>query len=187
MADDIASAGKPELGVTITGLDGVLAKADVSAEGRAILYSMITKMTLAIRALAMQKIRQRSRATMRSIQSDSDPVLLEGHVGAISKVGLFLEKGTGIYGPLGRRIVPKSASVMRWPGGATALSGRALAGGSGNFIFARSTKGMKAHPWLLPAFEEAQATAFPILMDQAGIAIARTYLEEIKASFQSGI
>lgn len=164
-----------EVGVAITGLEGIAATGEMSEAERAVIYNMITKMTLAVQALAMTKIRRKTGATQRSIQHDSDPVLLEGHVGSMSKVGLFLEKGTGMFGPMGRRITPKSAAVMAWKGG------------DGNYVFARSTAGMKPHPWLLPAFAEAQATLFPALMDAAGMEMARCYLVEIKESIQSGI
>lgn len=173
--DDRSLMAGGELSVMITGLEGIAVKGEMSVAERAVIYKMITKMTLAVRSLAMTKIPRKTGATQRSIQSDSDPVLLEGHVGSMSKVGLYLEKGTGVHGPTGQRITPHTASMLAWKGG------------DGTMIFAHSTAGMKARPWLMPAFAEAQSSLFPALMDAAGMEMARCYLQEIRESFGSSL
>lgn len=51
----------------------------------------------------------------------------------------FVEKGTGLFGPKKQRIFPKSGQALFWPGAAHPV---------------KSIKGMKAQPYLGPAFEE---------------------------------
>ncbi len=65
----------------------------------------------------------------------------------------FVEGGTGLYGPLDRRITPKAAKVLAWRTGATRLTGSSrtrkgvqLAG----WAFARSIAGRKATPYFFP-------------------------------------
>jgi hypothetical protein len=75
--------------------------------------------------------------------------------------GLFVEKGTGLFGPKHHRIVPTTKKALRWTGGGPArvrLSGRSrvVKGKSlGDAIFATSTAGMKAQPF----FERGVANA----------------------------
>lgn len=54
-----------------------------------------------------------------------------GQVGTPLKRGLWLDQGTGIYGPRRQRIIPKRAKYLRW----TTATGRV--------VFARSVKGIK--------------------------------------------
>lgn len=54
-----------------------------------------------------------------------------GQVGTPLKRGLWLDQGTGIYGPRHQRIVPKRAKYLRW----TTRTGRV--------VFARSVKGIR--------------------------------------------
>jgi len=62
---------------------------------------------------------------------------------------VFVEKGTGIYGPRGHRIFPKSASVLHWQGKGTTHtisngSTSYTVSSSGQGIFARSVQGRPA-------------------------------------------
>lgn len=54
-----------------------------------------------------------------------------------SKVGWYMEEGTGIHGPKRRPIVPRNASAMRFTIG-------------GGMIFAKQTDGMPAQPIIEP-------------------------------------
>lgn len=69
-------------------------------------------------------------------------------------VALYIEEGTGLFGPRHQRITPKVASVLRWYGGPTGslrLSGKPRKGAPGagaGPVFARSTKGMEARPYV---------------------------------------
>ncbi len=78
-----------------------------------------------------------------------------------SKVALFLDEGTGLYGPRHQRITPQAAKALRWmggPAGSLRLSGNARKGKAGagaGFIFARSTKGMEARPYIQRSIDTA--------------------------------
>ena len=71
----------------------------------------------------------------------------------------YVEEGTGLYGPKHHRIEP--GHVMHWKGGGAAkvrLSGRSrVVGGKslGDDVFAMSTEGARAQPYLLPGAKAA--------------------------------
>lgn len=69
----------------------------------------------------------------RVVQRGDLPI---GQVGTPLKRGLWLDKGTGIYGPRGRRIVPTRAKYLRW----TTRTGQV--------VFASSVKGIKPTKFL---------------------------------------
>jgi hypothetical protein len=77
----------------------------------------------------------------------------------------FVEEGTGLFGPRKQRIVPKNGKVMVWKGGGPTkvrLSGRSRTRGGSPIagkVFASSTKGMKARPYLLPGARKAVSKA----------------------------
>lgn len=58
-----------------------------------------------------------------------------------SKVIVFLNDGTGIYGKKKHRIVPVNAKALRWVD-------------NGKVIFAKSTKGQKAQKFIKPTLKE---------------------------------
>lgn len=78
--------------------------------------------------------------------------------GGTANVGYarYVEQGTGLYGPRNRRIVPKHAKVLSWVGGGSRLTGR---GTGSRRIFARSVKGRKATPYLVPGVKKAVSRA----------------------------
>jgi hypothetical protein len=63
----------------------------------------------------------------------------------------YVEEGTGVHGPRKRRIQP--GKVMAWKSNGR-LTGRARSSGSGT-IFATSTEGSKAQPYLVPGAKAA--------------------------------
>lgn len=72
----------------------------------------------------------------------------------------FVERGTGLYGPRHRAIVPVNAKVLAWRTGAVTLAGRSRVSGGkelAGWAFARSVKGRKATPFLLPGAQKALA------------------------------
>lgn len=69
----------------------------------------------------------------RVIQRNGLPI---GQVGTPLKRGLWLDQGTGIYGPRRQRIIPRRAKYLRW----TTRTGRV--------VFARSVKGIKPTKFL---------------------------------------
>ena len=70
---------------------------------------------------------------------------------AHTKYALFIEVGTGIFGPKKKRIYPKHAKVLRFMTSRTQGNyAPELASGRG-VVFAKSVKGMPARPFLAPA------------------------------------
>lgn len=67
-------------------------------------------------------------------------------VGSVARVGsnleyaLWVETGTGVFGPKGKPIEPRTARYLRFP----ANKGR-------GFIYARRVSGRRATPYLVPA------------------------------------
>lgn len=58
------------------------------------------------------------------------------------KYGLYLEQGTGIYGPNATPIVPKRAKALAFTAG-------------GSLVFAKSSKGIKKRPFFVPGYQAA--------------------------------
>lgn len=89
--------------------------------------------------------------------------LSEGGITAIVSAGapyaLFVEFGTGLYGPRHQRIRPKRAKAMRW------------LGPGGDYIFARSTAGMQPRPYLIPALENNAEEVAEVIADAIGDAV----------------
>jgi hypothetical protein len=91
--------------------------------------------------------------------------------GGINSVGYarFVEFGTGVHGPLKRRIVPKSKPFMAWrvdtggggAGGAqlrlTGSSRTRKGVGVAGWAYAKSTQGRRATPYLWPGAQKAVA------------------------------
>ena len=71
-----------------------------------------------------------------------------------SQVALWIDQGTGLYGPKHQRIVPVTKRALSWMGGpasAFRLTGavrKGKAGAGARRITVRSTAGMKARPYL---------------------------------------
>lgn len=82
-----------------------------------------------------------------SITTDvrADSKGLVGRVGSNVEYALHHHEGTGIYGPRGRPITPKTASVLRFK-----------PKGSSTFVFARSVRGSKPNPFLADALSAAR-------------------------------
>jgi Bacteriophage HK97-gp10, putative tail-component len=81
----------------------------------------------------------RLRASI-TYQIVASPTGLVARIGSNVEYARYVEEGTGIYGPHQTPIVPVNASVLVFtPKGATGP------------VFARSVKGMKPRPYLVPA------------------------------------
>jgi len=103
--------------------------------------------------------------------------------GGTSGVGYarYVEEGTGLYGPRKRKIVPKTqrtrfsgpflrgqkgqnrGGVLAWKGGGSRLTGR---GPGASWRYARSVRGRKATPYLVPGAKKA--------IERSGVADAIT-------------
>ncbi len=59
------------------------------------------------------------------------------------KYGLFIEEGTGVYGPRHRPITPRTAKVLAFKSG-------------GSMVFAKKVLGMKPRPFFKPGWTAAQ-------------------------------
>ena len=82
-------------------------------------------------------------------------------VTARASYAAYVELGTGLYGPKHEKITPKAKLAMRWMGGPSSafrLTGSVRSGKAGagaGYIYARSTKGMRPRPYLLPGAQAA--------------------------------
>lgn len=82
----------------------------------------------------------------------------DAYVIAHANYAVFVEKGTGIYGPRHRRITPKTAKVLAWRTGAVTLGGRSRVKGGkelAGWAFATSVRGRKATPFMEPGARRA--------------------------------
>lgn len=66
---------------------------------------------------------------------------VSGKVGTNVKYGKWVEFGTGLYGPHKTVIVPTQAKALSWRV-------------AGKRVFAKYVKGMRARPFMMPAFEK---------------------------------
>lgn len=73
-------------------------------------------------------------------------------IGSNRKTARWVHDGTGIYGPRGRPITPKSAKVLVF---SSALYGSKTGKNRGK-VFARSVKGMRPNPFLKDALPAAR-------------------------------
>jgi HK97 gp10 family phage protein len=98
----------------------------------------------------------RTGATRNSIRAEVKGIGY-AEVGPHEASAMYNEFGTGLHteypGAAKRRIVPISASAMRW----TAYSGKGMK--NGTVVFARSTQGMVPHPFVRPTAHEDKAAA----------------------------
>lgn len=70
----------------------------------------------------------------------------------------YVERGTGIYGPHKKPIVPRTKKMLAWRTGATRLTGTSRTRGGrqlAGWAFARSVRGRKATPYLVPGAKKA--------------------------------
>jgi len=130
------------LTVQVEGFDDLVHDVhQMGTEGaKTLMKAAITNSVNKIQSNARELAPHRTGALQRSIQTQVDyPV---GTVSVEEKYGQWIESGTGIYGPTGQRIQPKSAKVLAWQG-ATGM------------MFARSIKGMKPRPFFKPGVEKS--------------------------------
>ena len=79
----------------------------------------------------------------RSIQIDAGPSSLVGALTYHAHYALFVMRGTGIYGPTGQPITPKTANYL------------VFRGRDGATVYAKSVRGQRAQPFLAEAFRAA--------------------------------
>jgi len=112
-----------------------------------------------LRALQIRVIHEAQALAPRKMGHLQDSIvpgeLTDTHATVVvnANYGIYVEKGTGLYGPKHHLIVPTKAKALHWKGGGAGkvrLSGRSrvVKGKSlGDDVFAMSTKGSKAQPF----------------------------------------
>ena len=109
---------------------------------------------------------QKTRMTANSWQVTSVGETTATVTGSI--VNLWLDSGTGLYGPLRHLITPKAAKALAFhrgtfgPGGNLRLSGSPRAGKAGasaQLVVVRSVKGMKPRPFIKRALQSVTSKA----------------------------
>ncbi len=98
--------------------------------------------------------RLRASITTQLASGHSSGVPFHVRIGTNVEYALYVEKGTGLYGPRHARIYPTRGKVMvftprKAPGGAFVKRGDRVT------VFARSTRGMPARPFLGPSLHAA--------------------------------
>src|SRR5438270_1497479 len=112
-------AGEGMLSVQLTGLDALRRRIPDDARRRRVIVKALNHATMKLREEAMRRVPKRTGNTQRSITSELNEAALTGTVRVTSRVGLYLEKGTGLYGPMHHLIYPVNARALAWAGGMT--------------------------------------------------------------------
>lgn len=109
-----------------------------------------------------RNIPRKTSTTSRSLQPR---IISETRAEIIgSPVAVYLDTGTGLYGPLHHRITPLAAKALAFhvgtfgKGGSLRLSGKPRVGAAGlgaSLVIVRSTAGMKARPYIARSVQEA--------------------------------
>jgi len=132
--------------MTIKGLDKLLA----NVKDPRVLGGPVTK-GMRQSALAVQREAQllapvdsgRLRADIHTDIDSGQPFPLWARIGPKVFYAVFVEFGTGIFGPLKRRIVPRTKRALAWTSG-------------GQRFVRRSVKGSPAQPFMGPALDAAR-------------------------------
>jgi len=98
--------------------------------------------------------RLRASLAMEMRSASGNPV---GRVGTNVEYALYVHEGTGIEAGKGY-IVPVRARVLRWAAKNNSGSGRRRykAGATGNYVYAKRSRGVKARPFLRDALSAAR-------------------------------
>lgn len=86
--------------------------------------------------------RLRSSISTQVVMRDGAPAVL---VGTNVRYARWVHDGTGVYGPLRRRITPKRSKVLRF-----------RPGGRGRYVYAKSVAGMRPNAFLRNALPAAR-------------------------------
>lgn len=97
--------------------------------------------------------RLRASISTQVVTRDGSPAVIVGTNVAYAR---FVHDGTGLFGPLARRITPKRAKVMVWPGRGVSRRYAKRGGRLRGKVVARSTKGMRPNPFLAKALSAAR-------------------------------
>lgn len=129
--------------VEVVGLNELVRDvAKAGGNAKPLVRAAITNATSKIQSNVRKRAKHRTGTLQRSVITTVRDVY--GIVEVAEKYGEWIENGTGIYGPTGQRIVPKSAKALAF----TYM---------GKKVFARSVKGMKAAPFFKPGVDESES------------------------------
>lgn len=107
------------------------------------------------------KTGQLRKSITSQVLSDTEAV-----VGTNLYYARWVHDGTGLYGPMRRKIVPKKKKALHWPGAAHPV---------------KSIKGMKARPFLAQAAEELTRRPLPpLIRNTVGEEIAREIEQQLR-------
>jgi hypothetical protein len=138
---------------TVEGLAGLQRRLKAIGDTKALLHTLQVATVSEAQALVPRKTGHLQRSIRPGALHD-DYAIVE----AKTPYAAYVEKGTGLYGPKKRKIVPRQASVLAWKSSGTRLSGRSrIKGGRpiAGMAFARSVRGRKATPYLIPGARKA--------------------------------
>ena len=98
--------------------------------------------------------RLRASIAMEMRSQNGSPV---GRVGTNVEYALYVHEGTGVEAGRGY-IVPVRARVLRWPAKNNSGAGnrRYRGGATGNYVYAKRSRGVKARPFLRDALSAAK-------------------------------
>lgn len=111
-----------------------------------------TKKQLTLQAIKVQTAARQNcpvdngtlRRSISYVITGTSPESMVARVGSNVEYALYVEEGTGIYGPKRKRIVPRTKEFLRF-----------MPKGAANFVFARSVKGMPGRHYLARAIQSA--------------------------------
>lgn len=157
-----------EFQIEVHGLDAVLARIPDAAKRRVVQDRMLRRIASAYeaelkKAYLAAGIKNRTGHGLDSIGVDVSLSPDEVSVKGGAKYLKWLDEGTGLYGPHHTVITSPTGKVMRW---AAEGSGRATGAGGGDFVFARSVKGMKPRPFFMKGVELGDVQA-KLIRDKA--------------------
>jgi hypothetical protein len=194
MADQNSAARQ---GVRITpdivGMDALLAQIPDHARRHQAAIAILNAISTKAREEITRRIPRRTASTQRSIgqrvfQEGEGYAIIGDFLGSGKRVALWLEKGTGLFGPRRARIYPRHAKALRWnqgttgPGGNLRLTGsfrrqaglhsviggpNSDAGPVAGYSFARSIAGMKPQPSFKPGWEST-VPFVPVVLAEVG-------------------
>lgn len=119
---------------------------------RAVQFSVIHE----AQALTPRKTGNLQRSIVPGELTDTHATVIAG-----ANYALFVEQGTGLYGPKHHLITPKTKKALHWKGGGPSkvrLTGRSRTKDGASLaddVFATSTKGARAQPFLGPGAKRA--------------------------------
>lgn len=150
--------------MAIDGLDDLNARLAALRSGNAS-RQLLLQMGNTVVAEAQKRAPKKTGTLIRSIRVDDvnerEQTATVRAGSTTGKIGYaqYVEFGTGIYGPRRTPIVPVRRKALRFPraGAATRLSGNLTSAqqrAGGGYAFAKSVRGRKATPYLIPAVKD---------------------------------